>query len=301
MIDAALFQSLRPHLFSVAYRMLGSASEAEDIIQDAWLRTSAAPDDLESARAWLTTVVTRLSLDQLKSARVRREEYVGPWLPEPVPTGAVETAEDVVARRESVTMAFLVLLERLTPQERAAFLLREVFDSDYSQIARVLDSTEAAARQLVHRAKVRVGEGRPRFEASPVEQRELATRFFTAVRDGDLSRLEEMLASDVVFQADGGGKVSAARRPIVGADAVARALVGIWQKANQMLGGGWGGYVSSINGEAALLAMVHGRLNGVFVVSTHEGRISAIRVVRNPDKLAWLAEHAEDASRETAR
>jgi RNA polymerase sigma-70 factor, ECF subfamily len=138
MIDTQTFQSLRPHLFSVAYRMLGSAAEAEDVVQDAWLRASASPDDLSSARAWLTTVVTRLCLDRLKAARTRREEYVGPWLPEPVPTGAIESAEEMAERRESVTLAFLVLLETLTPAERAAFLPRAVFDRDYAEVAGVL-------------------------------------------------------------------------------------------------------------------------------------------------------------------
>ncbi len=190
MIDVATFQSLRPYLFSVAYRMLSSATDAEDVVQDAWLRAASAPANLESARAWLTTVVTRLCLDRLKSARKRREEYVGPWLPEPVPTGAVESAEDAAARHESVTLAFLVLLETLSPAERAAFLLREVFDGDYAEVADVLETTPAAARQLVHRAKQHIAERRPRFEAEPERQREIVERFFDAITRGDMNELE---------------------------------------------------------------------------------------------------------------
>jgi RNA polymerase sigma-70 factor (ECF subfamily) len=294
MIDVTLFQSLRPHLFSVAYRMLGSASDAEDAVQDAWLRASSAPEDLASARAWLTTVVTRLCLDRLKSARMRREEYVGPWLPEPVPTGAVETAEDAVARRESVTMAFLVLLETLTPQERAAFLLREVFDGDYAEIARVLDTSEAAARQLVHRAKARIAEGRPRFDASPERQQDIVARFLAAVDEGDRSHLEQLLSDDVAFAADGGGKVSAARRPVMGAAAVGHLMLGIWQKTAQHFAsnpGVWQTKLANVNGETAILSLVDDRIDSVFVCSTDDSRITAIRVVRNPDKLEWMAAH----------
>ncbi len=287
MIDPATFQVLRPHLFSVAYRMLGSAAEAEDAVQDAWLRAAAAPADLASARAWLTTVVTRLCLDRLKSARTRREEYVGPWLPEPVPTEAVETAEDQVARRESVTMAFLVLLERLTPAERAAFLLREVFEIDYAEVARALEMTPAAVRQLVHRAKVRVAEGRPRFPAPPERQREIVSRFFEAVRQGDPTLLQQHLAADVVFAADGGGRAAAVRRQVTGVRAVSRLMAGIWSYADDT----WHTEVSNLNGETALVLTLNGRLESVFIFSTDADRITAIRVIRNPEKLAWLAAH----------
>jgi RNA polymerase sigma-70 factor (ECF subfamily) len=289
MIDVDTFQSLRPHLFAVAYRMLSSASEAEDVVQDAWLRTASAPADLDSARAWLTTVVTRLCLDRLKSAAARREEYVGPWLPEPVPTEAIETGEDVAARHESITMAFLVLLETLTPAERAAFLLREVFDGDYGDVANVLETTPAAARQLVHRAKERISEGRPRFEAKPERQREIVERFFEAIREGDVEELEKDLAADVLFTADGGGKAPAARRPVFGAQAVGRLMITL---ARQTTGQSpdWDVQVSSINGEMALVGYYRGTLDTVFVCSTDGERITAIRGIRNPDKLRWLAE-----------
>ena len=295
MIDAGTFQSLRPHLFSMAYRMLSSAAEAEDVVQDAWLRAASAPQELESARAWLTTVVTRLCLDRLKAARTRRETYVGPWLPEPVPTAAIETGEDAAARRESVTMAFLVLLETLTPAERAAFVLREVFDGDYADVARVLDTTPAAARQLVHRAKERIADGRPRFEAPPERQQEIVAKFFEAVRAGDLASLQQYLADDVVFAADGGGRVAAARRPVLGADHVARLMIGIWEQAAKTIDpvrDRLETRFADINGERALLIFLREKLETVFVFSTDAERITAIRAVRNPEKLAWLSAHA---------
>ncbi len=288
MIDVATFQSLRPHLFSVAYRMLSSASEAEDVVQDAWLRAVSAPAHPESARAWLTTIVTRLCLDRLKSASARREEYVGPWLPEPVPTEEIDTAEDTVARHESVTMAFLVLLETLSPAERAAFLLREVFDGDYADVAKVLETTPSAARQLVHRAKERISEGRPRFAVAPEHQREIVERFFEAITQGDANKLGQYLAADVLFTADGGGKVAAARRPVFGADAVGRLMIALAAKATEQ--GEWNMQLASINGEIALVGYHSGKLDTVFVCSTDGERVIAIRAIRNPDKLRWLAE-----------
>ena len=293
MIDAQTFQSLRPHLFSIAYRMLSSAAEAEDVVQDTWLRAASAPDELESARAWMTTVVTRLCLDRLKSARARREEYVGPWLPEPVPTEAIDSAEETASRRESVSMAFLVLLETLTPAERAAFILREIFDDDYADVARILETTPAAARQLVHRAKTRISENRPRFQASPERQREIVSKFFAAVQAGDLEALQAHLAADVVLSADSGGKVAAARQPVFGADNVSRLMIGVWKKGAQLLdpsGQGWRADMRSINGEMALVLHLGSELNTVFVCSTgDDDRIAAINVIRNPDKLRWLA------------
>ena len=289
MIDVASFQSLRPHLFSVAYRMLGGASDAEDVVQDAWLRATSAPEDIASARAWLTTVVTRLCLDRLKSAQARREEYVGPWLPEPVPTAAFDSAEEKIERQESITMAFLVLLETLSPAERAAFLLREVFDSDYADVADVLDTTPAAARQLVHRAKTRLADGRPRFEVPPERQHEIVARFMEAIQEGDVSRLETYLAADVQFTADGGGKVAAARRPVLGAAAVSRLMITLWRQA-AAAPDEWKVGIASINGESALVGHRRGALDTVFICSTDGERITGIRGVRNPDKLRWLAQ-----------
>lgn len=292
MIASDEFQRLRPYLFSMAYRMLGSASEAEDVLQDAWLRSARDPDAPLSPKAWLSTVVTRLCLDRLKSARAQREEYVGLWLPEPVPTAELVSAEERASRLESITLAFLVLLETLGPAERAAFILREVFDTDYADVARALGVTEASARQLVHRAKGRVAEGRRRFEPSPEVHREIVARFVEAAQQGDLARLTELLADDAVFNADGGGKVAAARKPVVGAAAVAylmRALTGRAARSIDADPDAWRVGFADLNGEPAFLAFHRDRLDTVFVCSVMDGRIAAIRAIRNPDKLRWIA------------
>jgi RNA polymerase sigma-70 factor (ECF subfamily) len=291
-IEAGAYQDLRPYLFSIAYRMLGRASEAEDVLQDAWLRASAAAtDDVRSPRAWLATIVTRLCLDRLKSAREARESYVGQWLPEPVPTDALPDLEASTLRRESVTLAFLVLLEVLTPAERAAFLLREVFDYDYADIAGILEMSEPACRQLVHRAKQRIAERRPRFEASPERRREIVGRFLRATEQGDLSALTALLARDVVFEADSGGKVAAARRPVHGPDAVGRLIAGLARKIQGGAAGPgpWTFALHDVNDEPALAVFQGGLLDLVMVFTVGEAGIASIRVVRNPDKLAWIA------------
>ena len=293
-IDTNTFQQLRPYLFSVAYRMLGSAAEAEDTVQDCWLRVSSAPDDLGSAKAWLTRVVTRLCIDRLKAARSQREEYVGEWLPEPVITSALETAEDVAARQESITMAFLVLLESLTPSERAAFLLREVFDEDYDEIASVLETTPAAVRQLVHRAKAHVAERRPRFDADRQRQTAIISRFMSAVSAGNLEELQKYLKEDVVYTADGGGKVRAALRSVIGTNSVAQVLIGLWHKAMRSIDPdpqAWNLTQADINGEPAFLVTLHGKLDSVMILSFDADRVAAVRVIRNPAKLEWLATH----------
>ena len=206
MDEVDLFQTHRPALFAVAYRMVGSATDAEDVVQDAWLRFSAAqPADLRSAKAYLTTVVTRLCLDRLKSARTTREQYVGPWLPEPVATDDRRGPERSLAQAESVTLAFMVLLETLSPEERAVFLLREVFDYQYDEIAAMLETTGANCRQLFHRAKGRIAERRPRFCATVDEKRPLIERFVRAFSAGDEDELTRVLAADVGFWSDGGG------------------------------------------------------------------------------------------------
>lgn len=291
MNDVETFQSHRPSLFAVAYRMLGSATDAEDVVQDAWLRFSAAqPADLRSARAYLTTIVTRLCLDRLKSARASREDYVGPWLPEPVATDDRRGPERSLAQAESVTLAFMVLLETLTPEERAVFLLREVFDYEYGEIAAMLDATPANCRQLFHRAKTRIAERKPRFRAAAEDKRPLVERFVRAFSEGSEEELTRVLAADVGFWSDGGGKVLAARRPVFGRDHVVNLLVGIRRTAPAA-----GVPLDSVtidivevNGEPAFVLRVAGRLDGVYVLTMDEGVISAIRVVRNPDKLTYL-------------
>ena len=222
------FDELRPSAFAIAYRMLGSVSEAEDVVQEGFLRLHRAREGgerIESPRAYLSTVVSRLSLDHLRSARVRRETYVGEWLPEPL----VASADDDPARKaemaDSLSLAFLVLLESLSPEQRAAFLLREVFDEPYDRIAEIIGTSEQNARQLVTRARRHVEERRPRFEASREQRDELATRFFAAAEEGDLEGLEELLAHDVVLHGDGGGKAPAIKRAVHGRAKVARTLI----------------------------------------------------------------------------
>ena len=222
------FDELRRPAFAIAYRMLGSVSEAEDVVQEGFLRLHRARESgerIESPRAYLSTVVSRLSLDQLRSARVRRETYVGEWLPEPLVASADDDPARGLEMADSLSLAFLVLLESLTPEQRAAFLLHEVFDEPYDRIAKILDTSEPNARQLVTRARRHVEERRPRFDASREQREQLATRFFAAAEDGDLEGLEELLAHDVVLRADGGGKVPALKRAIHGRPKVARTLI----------------------------------------------------------------------------
>ncbi len=297
MTDVDLFQTHRPALFAVAYRMLGSATDAEDVAQDAWLRFSAAlPPDLRSAKAYLTTIVTRLCLDRLKSARATREEYVGPWLPEPFVTDDRRGPERTLAQAESVALAFMVLLETLTPEERAVFLLREVFDYEYDEIAGMLELTAANCRQLFHRAKGRIAERKPRFRATLDEKRPLVERFVRAFSEGSEDELTRVLAADVGFWSDGGGKVLAARRPIFGRQQVVKLLVGIRRTAPSS------GVplesvsldIAEVNGELALLLRVAGRLDGVYVMTVEDDAIAAIRVVRNPEKLTYLARQLGD-------
>src|SRR5262245_853345 len=224
-----VYEELRPLLFSIAYRMLGSATEAEDIVQEAFLRfhrETSAGNEVDSAKAYLSAVTTRLSIDHLRSARVRRESYVGTWLPEPLLT----QEEDEVVRHaetaDSLSLGFLVLLESLTPVERAVFLLHDVFDYDFAEVSQIVGKSGENCRQISVRARRRINEGKPRFEASRAEKEELAKRCFEAARDGDLEGLVSMLAVDAVAYGDGGGKVPAISRPVHGRDSVAQLLMG---------------------------------------------------------------------------
>lgn len=288
MIPVEAYEALRPRLFAVAYRMLGSASEAEDVVQDAWLRAADRLDRAREPRAYLTTVVTRLCLDRLKSARARREEYVGPWLPEPVPTGDLLDPEERAERLDSISFAFLLLLETLTPSERAAFLLREVFGYEYRELAETLEASEAACRQWVHRAKARLADGRPRFRAAPERRVEIVGRFLAAARDGDLAGLERLLADDARFVSDGGGKAVAARRVVEGAVAIARAFAGFGRAAARPGAPEATFSLEELNGESALLIREEGRLTTAILFTLLGERIEAVRAVRNPEKLAWL-------------
>jgi RNA polymerase sigma-70 factor (ECF subfamily) len=312
MIGVEEFERHRSRLFSLAYRMLGSATEAEDVVQDAWLRCSAArPSDLRSPRAYLTTIVTRLALDRLKSARATRERYVGPWLPEPVLTEGSPEAESSVALAESLTLAFMVLLETLSPEERAVFLLREAFEYSYDEIASMVDSSTANCRQLFHRAKERLASGRPPSAPSRVGRRKLAERFVAAMRTGDRAELMQVLGEDVGFLSDGGGRVPAAKRPVLGRDAVVNLLLGIRRTAaasgiapERVLAG-----VVEVNHEPAMVVRVDGRIDSIYVCSIVDDAITGIRVIRNPDKLAYIDRQlgasargpASDAERDASR
>jgi len=277
------FAAHRPLLFSIAYRMLGSSSDAEDVVQDAYLRWQrAGADDVRSAKDYLSATVTRLSIDHLRSARVRREVYVGPWLPEPLV--GVDEHDPLAATTlaESLSTAFLVLLERLTPTQRAAFLLREVFAFDYADVARILDTTEANGRQLVQRAKQHIASGRPRFSADRKAASALSERFLKATSDGDLDALVEMLSADALAYADGGGKFAAARRPIVGSERVARFVVSVvakWRGAGEVR-------VSAVNGGVGLLHYVDGALRAVMTVAAADAsHVDGVFIVVNPDKV----------------
>ena len=289
-MDRDIFNADRPRLFSIAYRMLGSASEAEDVLQDAWLRYAGADAaSIRSPQAFATTIVTRLCLDRLKAARVTRESYVGPWLPEPVLTSEVDDPETLAERAESVTLAFLVLLETLSPEERAVFLLKEVFEYEHSEIADILATTTDNSRQLLHRAKARVAKARPTLSGTPESRRAVAQRFAQAFGSGDAAALTAMLTRDVGMWSDGGGKVTAARRPLLGREQVLNFLIGLQRTAdNAGLLSQASLVIEDVNSEPALILRVGGRLESIFVLSIEADSIRDIRVVRNPDKLAHI-------------
>jgi RNA polymerase sigma-70 factor (ECF subfamily) len=287
---ARLFEELRPAAFAIAYRMLGSVSEAEDVVQEAFLRLHRMlreGERVESPRSYLSTVVTRLCIDQLRSARARRERYVGEWLPEPLLASDEADPARHAEVADSLSLAFLVLLESLSPEQRAAFLLREVFDYPYDQIARIVGKSEDNTRQLVTRARRQVQEGRPRFEASRERREVLARRFFAAAVDGELEALEELLAHDVVLHGDGGGKAPALAHPVHGRAKVARTLLAWFRAAARI--GGVSLQAAEVNGQpGALLLDPQGRLVTVLAVDVADGQVQAIRSIVNPDKLRHL-------------
>src|SRR6266550_114599 len=268
------FDEHRGLLFSIAYRMLGSVADAEDILQETFIRwLQAAGDDIRSPKAFLITIITRLSINYLQSARVRREEYVGQWLPEPLIAPQADADE-------SLSIAFLVLLERLNATERAVFLLREVFDYEYAEIAAALETSEANCRQILRRAKQHVRAERPRFKPSVEEHDALLERFQTAVLSGDVGGLESLLSSDVVLHTDGGGKAPALPNLVHGANNVARAIVGgtARQAPRNLVE-----RMVQINGESGLVTYLNGRPFGVFTIQVRDGRIAAIYAITNPD------------------
>ncbi|MEZ4668743.1 MAG: RNA polymerase sigma-70 factor [Anaerolineae bacterium] len=280
------FEQCRPLLFSIAYRMLGSAREAEDMVQEAYLRGQAADKVIHSPKAYFSTIVTRLCLDYLKSAQSRRETYIGPWLPEPFITADTTLPEPMkrVEDLDSISMAFLVLLEHLTPAERAVFLLREVFDYDYSEIATMLDKDEAACRQLFSRARKHIHDNRPRYKSSTEEHAALFFQFIQACQAGDLDGLTQLLAEDAVAYSDGGGKVQAATRPVYGRERVAKLMVGISKHTPQRAA-----YeVQIVNSEPGLIIRIDDHINAVMLIETGDSYIRNIRIIRNPDKFSHL-------------
>ena len=283
-----LFESHRPMLFGVAYRMLGSASEADDAVQDTWLRwRNASVEAVRSPRSWLVTVITRLCLDQLRSARVRREQYVGPWLPEPIVAAishepGPEASADAV---ETIDYAFMVMLERLGPVERAVFILHDVFEFGYDEVAAVVKKSEAACRQTLHRARERLREPRKRFTATREERQRLTQLFVQAAGRGDIDALVSALAEDVVLYSDGGGKRYAALNPIYGRDKVVRFAV----KLSEKLQGTLHVEPRDINGVPGWLLYESGELTTVFILGIGDGQVREVWAMRNPDKLTNLA------------
>ena len=280
--STAVFEALRGRLFGLAYRMLGARGDAEDIVQEAYLRWHQADRRrVENPEAWLVTTTTRLAIDRLRRLRTEREAYVGPWLPEPILAGAVRPDRDLELA-DDLSIAFLTLLERLAPEERAAFLLHDVFEIGYSDIAAVLERTETACRQVVHRARTRVRGDRKRFEVSDTARAELLKRFMTALEARDEQAVLQLFAPDATWTADGGGRTAASRYPIVGAERIARLVIGLREKA---WGGNWTIQLQTINGETGLVIRAGERLIGTMSMATDGTRIFAVYVVVNPEKL----------------
>jgi RNA polymerase sigma-70 factor, ECF subfamily len=291
MTRAEEFEQLRPLLFAIAYRILGSVSEAEDAVQETWLRYAASPTQPVSAKAFLSAVVTRISINVLRSARVRREEYVGHWFPEPLLADPYEDPERSAELADSVSMAALLLLERLSPLERAVFVLREVFGFGFPEIASAVGRSEAACRQLAVRARRHMDEGRPRFEADRSEREELAERFFDALREGDVDGLRELLAADVQIVADGGGKAPALARSVIGAEKVARVLASVFPwlvRIDVTL------EPHEVNGQpGAIFRDRDARVLTTMALDILDGQIQMIRSVSNPDKLGHVGPVAD--------
>lgn len=286
MSRSEVFSENRPLLMSIAYRMLGSRSDAEDAVQETFLRwQNAADEDIQTPRAYLSTIITRLCIDQLRSARVQREVYVGNWLPEPIPTSVQKHPASNVELAESVTMAFLVLLESLSPVERAAFLLHEVFDYDYKETAEIVGKTEANCRQMIHRAKEHIASRHHRFDPTREETERVTNEFIEATQNGDLSRLMTLFAGDAVLLSDGGGKASAAINPVHGADAIARLVIGVAKKSAPY---GAVHVPCEVNGQPAFVTSIAGKTITVTILDIRDGLICNVFIVRNPDKLSGM-------------
>jgi len=292
------YVEFRPLMFSIAYRMTGSVSDAEDIVQEAFLRLTRVLRDgasIDSPKAYLATATTRMAISHLRSARVRREAYVGAWLPEPLLADTEPGPAERAEMSDSLSMAFLVLLESLTPNERAVFLLHEVFGYDYKEIAEITGKSEANCRQILVRARRHVDEGKPRFEASREQRDEVARRFFAAAAGGDVGDLLELLAPDVVAVGDGGGKAWASVKPVNGAHQVARFVLGLFRRGEKM---GAHAVPAWVNGQpGAVTYDSEGRVINVFALDIADGKVQALRSVVNPDKLHHLGPVSDQALR----
>ncbi|GIK56233.1 MAG: RNA polymerase sigma-70 factor [Chloroflexi bacterium] len=279
------FNSYRAYLFAIAYRMLGSVMDAEDMVQETYLRwQNSAAAAIESPKSYLAAIITRLCIDHLRSAKVQRETYMGEWLPEPLLLDSMPAQEDMAALSDTLSIAFLVLLETLSPTERAVFLLREVFDYEYAEIAEMVGKSEANCRQMVRRARQHLADGRPRFQSTPAEQQHIVYQFAQACVQGDMTGLLALLAEDVVEYSDGGGKVVAAIKPVHGAEKVARFFLGLMKKLPDTLA-----YQLAIaNGRPAILSYLDGEPINVTILDIGDGRIQRIYNIVNPDKLRHL-------------
>ncbi|ALE57840.1 RNA polymerase sigma-70 factor [Paraburkholderia sp. SIMBA_055] len=286
MDDTSVFDKLRPRLQGIAYRMLSSVAEAEDVVQDVWLRWhSTTRETIENAEAWLVAVTTRISIDRLRAAKIQREHYTGIWLPEPHVTDYPATPEQAKERADDVSVAFLMLLERLSPEARAAFLLREVFDADYDEIAKAIGKSEAACRQLVSRAKAQLRDDRPRYVVSRETHHRLLQTFAHALQRGDFAAINSMLAEDAVLMGDGGGRVQSFPKPMVGGRRIAQ----LFYAAALRYKSGLRVELIVLNSQAALLRFFDGALESAQTYETDGERIVRIQVQRNPDKLARIA------------
>jgi RNA polymerase sigma-70 factor, ECF subfamily len=287
MASSEPFLEHRSLLFAIAYRMLGGVADAEDAVQETylrWRRAAASGEEIRSPKAWLTTTISRVCLDQLGSARVKREQYIGPWLPEPL-AGATPDVAETVADFDSLSLAFLVLLESLSPKERAVFLLHDVFGYDFASIGEIVSESDAYCRQLAKRARAHISERRPRFTADRAQRERLTADFMRAVSEGDMPALIETLTEDVTVFSDGGGKVNAARKPVVGREKVALFLTNIVRLAPA----GTSFRIEAINGEPGIVTLIDGAVLNVVTFDFADSAIRAVYIVVNPDKLETVA------------
>ncbi|HEX6981367.1 MAG TPA: RNA polymerase sigma-70 factor [Balneolaceae bacterium] len=280
-----IFETYRPGLFRLAYAMLKRVAPAEDAVQEAFLRWRKQDiEQIHSNQAYLSRIVSNICLDEIKSARNRREQYIGPDLPEPLLAAGSETPEAKAELAESLSMALLVVLEQLNPVQRAVFILREVFDYDYSSVAEIINKSESHCRKIAQRARESVQKKKPRFEKNTAEQRELVTTFIKAMQDGELTEVEGMLAEEAILYSDGGGKVAAVRKPVAGATKIAKFLTGIQKGVTQALRVEF----TDINGEPGMITYLDEQLNNVWSFHIEDDKIQSIYVVLNPDKLEYL-------------